>query len=257
MVMRFVDKAVLVTGGSQGIGEAICRRFAAEGAKVAVVASSDKAKAQAVVDAIGQSGGTARAFACNVAAVAEIEALVAEVITVLGGIDILINSAGVFYPTPIGETDEAMFDRMCDINLKGCFFACNAVAPHMTARGSGKIVNIASTAGVIGRRDYVVYSATKAGVIHMGRAMAVALAPHGVNVNTIAPGNVETPMNEDIRTLPEFAPNWALIAERTPAKRLFAHRDEIAEAALFLASDAAMSMHGAVMVMDNGVTAGY
>jgi 3-oxoacyl-[acyl-carrier protein] reductase len=255
--MRFVDKTVLVTGGSQGIGEAICRKFAAEGADVAVVASSDRAKAQAVVDAITDAGGSARAFACNVAQVSEIEALVVDVLGAFGRIDILVNAAGVFYPTPIGKTDEAMFDRMSDINLKGCFFVCNAVTPHMVARGSGKIVNISSTAGVIGRRDYVVYCATKAGVIQMGKAMAVAMAPHGINVNTIAPGNVETPMNEDIRTLPEFAANRALIAERTPAKGLFADREEIAEAALFLASEAAISMHGAVMVIDNGVTAGY
>jgi 3-oxoacyl-[acyl-carrier protein] reductase len=255
--MRFVDKVVLVTGGSQGIGEATCRRFAGEGAKVAVVASSSRQKAQAVADTIERAGGTARAFVCDVAAVAEIEALVAEVIAVLGPIDILVNSAGVFYPTPVGETDEAMFDRMCDINLKGCFFVCNAVVPHMIARSAGKIVNVASTAGIIGRRDYPVYCATKAGVIQMGKAMAVALAPRGINVNTIAPGNVETPMNEDIRTLPEFAANRALIAERTPAKRLFADPDDIAEAALFLASDAALSMHGAVMVIDNGVTVGY
>ena len=244
--MRFVDKVVLVTGGSQGIGAAISRKFAAEGARVAAVASSDKTKAQAVVDTISRDGGTARAFACNVGEVSEIEALVADVLGAFGRIDILVNSAGVFYPTPIGQTDEAMFDRMCD-----------AVAPHMIARGSGKIVNISSTAGVIGRRDYVVYCATKAGVIQMGKAMAVALAPHGINVNTIAPGNVETPMNEDIRTQPEFAANRALIAERTPAKRLFADPEEIAEAALFLASKAAISMHGAVMVIDNGVTVGY
>jgi 3-oxoacyl-[acyl-carrier protein] reductase len=255
--MRFVDKTALVTGGSQGIGEAICRKFAREGAHVAVVASSDKAKAQAVVDAISDAGGRTGAFVCNVSVLAEIEKLVADVIAAFGQIDILVNAAGVFYPTPIGKTDEVMFDRMCDINLRGCFFVCNAVAPHMIARGAGKIVNISSTAGIIGRRDYAVYCATKAGVIQMGKAMAVALAPHGINVNTIAPGNVETPMNEDIRTLAEFAANRALIAERTPAKRLFADPGEIAEAALFLASEAAISMHGAVMVIDNGITVGY
>lgn len=187
----------------------------------------------------------------------EIDALVEAALSAYGRIDILVNAAGVFYPTPIGKTDEDMFDRMCDINLKGSFFVCNAVTPHMIARGSGKIVNISSTAGVIGRRDYIAYCATKAGVIQMGRAMAVALAPHGINVKTIAPGNVETPMNEDIRTLPEFAASRDLIAERTPSKRLFADRHEIAEAALFLASDAAQSMYGSVMIMDQGVTAGY
>jgi 3-oxoacyl-[acyl-carrier protein] reductase len=179
------------------------------------------------------------------------------VLASLGQIDVLVNSAGVFYPTRIGQTDEAMFDRMCDINLKGSFFMCNTVAPHMIERGSGKIINIGSTSGVVGRRDFIVYSATKAAVIHMTRALAVALAPHGVNVNVIAPGNTETPMNEHIRNAPENAAIRATIAERTPSKRLFADPNEIAGAALFLASDDAQSMYGSMVLMDQGITAGY
>jgi NAD(P)-dependent dehydrogenase (short-subunit alcohol dehydrogenase family) len=255
--MHFDNKVVLVTGGSQGIGEAICKRFAAAGASVAVVASSSLDKAQAVVDAISKEGGSAKAFVCNVTSVAEIEALVGAVIAAFGRIDVLVNAAGVFYQTRIGETDEAMFDRMCDINLKGTFFTCNAVAPHMIERESGKIINIGSTSGVIGRRDYIVYSATKAGVMHMTRALAVALAPHGINVNAIAPGNTETPMNVHIRTEPEYATTRETIAARTPSKRLFADPNEIAGAALFLASDDAQSMHGSVVLMDQGITAGY
>jgi len=255
--MRFNDKVVLVTGGSQGIGEATCRRFAAEGADVAVVASSSLDKARGVADVIAGEGGHARAFVCDVTSVGAIEALVSEVIAAFGRIDILVNSAGVFYPTRIGETDEAMFDRMCDINLKGTFFTCNAVAPHMIERGSGNIINIGSTSGVVGRRDFIVYSATKAGVMHMTRALAVALAPHGINVNAIAPGNTETPMNVHIRTEPEYAATRETIAARTPSQRLFADPNEIAGAALFLASDDARSMHGSVVLMDQGITAGY
>lgn len=255
--MRFKNKVVLVTGGSQGIGEAICRRFAAEGADAAVIASNSLDKAQGVVDAIMTAGGSAKAFACDVTSVSAIEALVRAVIEAFGRIDILVNSAGVFYPTRIGETDEEMFDRMCDINLKGTFFTCNAVAPHMIERGSGTIINIGSTSGVVGRRDYIVYSATKAGVMHMTRALAVALAPHGINVNAIAPGNTETPMNLHIRTEPEHAATRETIAARTPSKHLFADPNEIAGAALFLASTDAQSMHGATILMDQGITAGY
>jgi NAD(P)-dependent dehydrogenase (short-subunit alcohol dehydrogenase family) len=255
--MRFANKVVLVTGGSQGIGEAMCRRFAAEGAKVAVVASSSIEKAQGVVDAIVGAGGEARPFRCDVTSVEQIQTLVESVLHSFGQIDVLVNSAGIFYPTRIGHTDEAMFDRMCDINLKGTFFMCNAVAPHMQERGSGKIINMGSTSGVIGRRDFIVYSATKAAVIHMTRALAVALAPHGVNVNVIAPGNTETPMNEGIRKNPENAGIRATIAERTPSKRLFADPNEIAGAALFLASDDAQAMFGSMVLMDQGITAGY
>jgi len=255
--MQFEDKVVLVTGGSQGIGEAICKRFAAEGAEVAVVASSSLDKARNVVDPIASAGGKAEAYVCDVTSVSAIEALVGAVIKAFGRIDVLVNSAGVFYQTRIGETDEAMFDRMCDINLKGTFFMCNAVAPHMIERGSGTMINIGSTSGVVGRRDYIVYSATKAGVMHMTRALAVALAPHGVNVNAIAPGNTETPMNLHIRTDPENAAIRKTIAERTPSKRLFADPNEIAGAALFLASADARSMYGATVLIDNGITAGY
>jgi 3-oxoacyl-[acyl-carrier protein] reductase len=255
--MRFKNKVVVVTGGSQGIGEAICKRFVAEGAAVAVVASNSLDKARRVVDTISAAGGSAKAFVCDVTSVSAIEALVGAVIEALGQIDVLVNSAGVFYPTRIGETDEEMFDRMCDINLKGTFFACNAVTPHMIERGSGAIINIGSTSGVVGRRDYIVYSATKAGVMHMTRAMAVALAPHGINVNAIAPGNTETPMNAHIRTEPDHAATREMIAERTPSKRLFADPHEIAGAALFLASDDARSMFGSVVLMDQGITAGY
>jgi NADP-dependent 3-hydroxy acid dehydrogenase YdfG len=165
--VRFKDRSVVVTGGSQGIGAAIAEGFAAEGAEVAVVASAERTKAQGVVDRIMDAGGSARAFVCDVARTSEIEVLIADVLAVFGRIDVLVNCAGVFYPTRIGETDQAMFDRMCDINLRGTFFTCNAVAPHMIARGSGKIINIGSTAASIGRGDYIVYSATKAGVEHM------------------------------------------------------------------------------------------
>jgi NAD(P)-dependent dehydrogenase (short-subunit alcohol dehydrogenase family) len=255
--MRFANKVVLVTGGSQGIGEAICRRFAAEGAKVAVVASSSVEKAQRVADGIVGAGGEALPFRCDVTSVEQIQSLVDAVLASFGQIDVLVNSAGVFYPTRIGQTDEAMFDRMCDINLKGTFFMCNAVAPHMTERGSGKIINMGSTSGVVGRRDFIVYSATKAAVIHMTRALAVALAPHGINVNVISPGNTETPMNEGIRKNPENAGIRETIAERTPSKRLFADPNEIAGAALFLASDDAQAMFGSMVLMDQGITAGY
>jgi 3-oxoacyl-[acyl-carrier protein] reductase len=255
--MRLIDKTVLVTGGSQGIGEAICKRFAAEGARVAAVASSSREKAQRIVDAIHKAGGDAQAFTCDVTSVTEIRCLVDEVLAAFGHLDIVVNSAGVFYPTIIGSIDETTFDRMCDINLKGSFFVCDAVAPHMIERGSGCIINIGSTAGVIGRRDYIVYCATKAGVLHMTRALAVALAPHGINVNAIAPGNTETPMNENIRRNPEHAATRETIAGRTPSKRLFTDPDEIAGAALFLASEDAKSMFGSTLLMDEGVTSGY
>lgn len=252
--MRFENKVALITGGSSGIGAEVCVRFAEEGARVAVVASSSVEKAQVTAD---RCGGNAKAFVCDVSDFAQVETLVADVIAEFGRIDILVNAAGVFYPTRIGETDEEMFDVMSDTNLKGCFFVCNAVAPHMIAGGGGKIVNLGSAAGTAGRSNYIVYSAVKAGVINMTRSLAAALAPHDINVNCLAPGNTATSMNENVRTEPEYAEIYQTIKEKTLSNRPFADPREMAGAVLFLSSDDASAAHGALLLMDEGVSAGY
>jgi 3-oxoacyl-[acyl-carrier protein] reductase len=252
--MRFENKVALITGGSSGIGAEVCVRFAEEGARVAVVASSSVEKAQVTAD---RCGGNAKAFVCDVSDFAQVETLIADVIAEFGRIDILVNAAGVFYPTRIGETDEEMFDVMSDTNLKGCFFVCNAVAPHMIAGGGGKIVNLGSAAGTAGRSNYIVYSAVKAGVINMTRSLAAALAPHDINVNCLAPGNTATSMNENVRTEPEYAEIYQTIKEKTLSNRPFADPREMAGAVLFLSSDDASAAHGALLLMDEGVSAGY
>jgi 3-oxoacyl-[acyl-carrier protein] reductase len=253
--MRFEGKVALVTGGSSGIGAEACVRFAEEGAQVAVVASSSLERAQATVD---RCGGKAKPFACDVGVVAQVDKLVGDVIAEFGRIDVLVNAAGVFFPTRVGETDEAMFDEMCDANLKGCFFVCDRVGQHMVERGGGgKIVNLGSGAGVAGRSNYLVYSAVKAGVINLTRSFAVALAPHGINVNCLAPGNTATPMNENVRTEPEYAEIYATIQDKTPSPRAFADPREMAGTILFLCSDDAQAAYGAMLLMDEGVSAGY
>jgi NAD(P)-dependent dehydrogenase (short-subunit alcohol dehydrogenase family) len=252
--MRFENKVALITGGSSGIGAEVCVRFAEEGARVAVVASSSVEKAQVTAD---RCGGNAKAFVCDVSDFVQVETLVADVIAEFGRIDILVNAAGVFYPTRIGETDEEMFDVMSDTNLKGCFFVCNAVAPHMIAGGGGKIVNLGSAAGTAGRSNYIVYSAVKAGVINMTRSLAAALAPHDINVNCLAPGNTATSMNENVRTEPEYAEIYQTIKEKTLSNRPFADPREMAGAVLFLSSDDASAAHGALLLLDEGVSAGY
>lgn len=253
--MMLRGKVAVVTGGSQGIGSAIVQRFAREGAKLAVVASSDRAKAQKVVDGL-PPGSAATAFACDVTRPAEIEALVKAVSAALGPIDILVNSAGVFYPTPLGATAEADFDRMVDINLKGTFFAIGAVVPGMKDRKSGKIVNLASVAGVMAIGGYGAYCATKAGIVHLTKSAALELAPHGINVNAIAPGNTATPMNEDIRTKPELKPVYEFMKSRTPSGRTYSSAEEMAGVALFLASDLGRAMHGSTVLIDEGIAAG-
>jgi 3-oxoacyl-[acyl-carrier protein] reductase len=248
-------KVALVTGGSSGIGEAVARCFAKEGAHVAVVASGTLAKAEKVAQDIAAGGGRATAFVCDVRDPAKIRALVSEVESTLGPIDVLVNSAGVYYATPLGGTPAEKFDQMVDINFKGTWQCIDAVAPGMIARKQGKIINFASVAGVSGLKSYSTYCATKAAIIMMTKAMARELAPHGININAIAPGNTATPMNEWVRTDADSTMRDAMLA-MTPSGVLFSAAEEIAGAALFLVSPAARPMHGATMLMDEGLSTG-
>lgn len=252
--MELRNKVALITGGSQGIGEAIARRFAKEGARCAIVASADVRKAEKVAKAVRYG---ARAYAANVTKPAEVRRLVGQVLEDFGRIDILVNSAGVFYPTPAGETKSADMNRMVDINLKGTWNLVNTVVPHMKARGSGNIINMASVAGQIAIPAYPVYCATKAGIIMMTKALSVELARSGIHVNAIAPGNTETPMNADIRTDPELKPVLDFMAMLTPSGRTYSTAEEMANVALFLASPVTgRPMHGAVITADEGFAAG-
>lgn len=254
--MRLKGKTALITGGSQGIGEAIALRFAAEGATVGVVASARRDKAESVCAQIKQKGGKAHPLVADVSKVAAIEAMAKQAETVLGRIDILVNSAGVFYPTKIGETAEADYDREMDINVKGTFFAINAIAPGMKQRRSGAIINITSVAGMVGMAGYSVYCGSKGAIITMTKALACELAPHGIRVNAIAPGNTATPMNLDIRTDPKYKAMLDYMAGRTPSGRTYSEAEDMAAAALFLASDDARAMHGTTIVLDEGISAG-
>jgi NAD(P)-dependent dehydrogenase (short-subunit alcohol dehydrogenase family) len=254
--MKLKGRIALVSGGSQGIGETTAVRLAAEGAQVAVVASSSLDKAAAVVARL--SGGASRHMAavCDVRDAAATKKLTDDVAKRFGRIDILVNAAGVFYATPAGATPEEELDRMVDINLKGTWNLINAVAPGMKERKDGKIVNISSVAGVMGIGTYAVYCATKAGIIMMTRALANELAPAGISVNCIAPGNTATPMNEDIRTKPELKPFLDAMTARTPSGRTYSSAEDIANIAVFLASEESRAMHGSCVLADEGFSAG-
>jgi 3-oxoacyl-[acyl-carrier protein] reductase len=244
-------RVALVTGGSSGIGEAIARKFAAAGARVAVVASSGLEKADSVAKPIG-----GKAYVCDVRDAASVTALVSQVEADFGPIDILVNSAGVFYPTVAGESAAADIDRMVDINLKGTFHTLNAVAPGMKARKRGWVVNIASCAGIVGVVPFSLYSATKAAVVMLTKVTGRELAPFGVHVNAIAPGNTATPMNEAIRTQPEHQAVHDVMKSITPSQTVFTDPADIAGGALFLVSDAARPIYGSILAMDEGVTTG-
>ena len=254
--MRLEGKTALVTGGSSGIGEAIAMRFAAEGARIAVAGSSSLAKAQAVADRIEAAGGQAQGFVGDVRDVGAVKTLVADVKAAFGRIDILVNSAGIFEPNVIGETTEAQYDEMMDINVKGTFFAINEVAPIMIAQGGGKIVNLSSVCGNMGFRTFSVYCATKAAINLLTRSLALELSPHNVAVNAILPGNTATPMNVKIRTEPQFKEMLDGMAAVTPSTRTYSDADDMASAALFLCSDDGRSAHGSLLLLDEGISCG-
>jgi acetoin reductase-like protein len=194
--MRLEGKVAIVTGGAQGIGRASALRFASEGASV-VVADLQGDGANAVADEITGNGGKAFGIAVDVRDRARAQAVVDATVERFGGVDILMNNAGVIRITPFLEIDEAEWDLLFDVNCKGMLWLSQAAARQMIAQGrGGKIVNVASQAGRRGEALVLTYCASKAAVISMTQSMALALAPHRINVNAIAPGIVDTPLWE-------------------------------------------------------------
>lgn len=245
----FTGKVAVVTGGSSGIGLAVARQLAAGGANVAIVASSSLEKAETVATGIGVS---AAAFAADVRDAEACAGLVAAVEARFGGIDLLVNAAGVFFPTPAGGTDPADAARLIDTNVVGLWNAINAVTPAMERRGGGRIVNLASVAAFTGVRGFSLYCASKAAVAMMTRALAAELAPLGIAINAVAPGNTATPMNASVRADPAMS---EAMRAMTPSAQAFSDVEDIAGIATFLLSDAARPVHGAVWLADEGISA--
>ncbi len=254
--MSFSGKVALVTGGSQGIGEGVARMLAQRGATVAVLASNSQEKAAKIADSIIAEGGKARPYAADIRESPACRMLVEKVVADFGRVDILVNSAGLFKPTPVGETSDEAFDIQFDVNVKGTWNMISAVTAPMKSQHYGKIVNISSADGTVGNPGYTVYGATKAAVIIMTRGLACELGPHGINVNCVAPGNTATPMNEHIRTEPEYKEYLLKMANRTPSRRTYSNVEDIANVVCFLASDAAKAMLGACVLADEGISAG-
>ncbi len=250
--MKLAGKIALVTGGSQGIGAAIARRFGREGAKVAVVNHANRDRAAEVVADIERAGGTAKHFPADITDLDQIDRLVGAVSEAWGAVDVLVNNAGIFLPTPLEGTSEEDWERMMALNLKAVFFLSKAVAPGMKEKGGGKIINISSIAGTGAFPKSTAYCVTKGGINLMTKSLCVELAPYGINVNGLAPGNVATDMNQALQADPDHC---AAMLRRTPSGRAFLEVEDMVGTAVFLASDDANQVHGQTIGVDGGWTA--
>ena len=241
--MRLRDKTALITGAGSGIGRAIALEFAREGAKV-LVAELNEAAGQAVVDEIGAAGGEARLQRCDVAKEAEVQAAIQAAVDAFGRLDIMVNNAGV------GRSD---WDTTLAINLSGVYYGCKHAAETMAAQGGGSIINLASVLGLVGVGSSEVdpYVAAKHGVVGLTRNFAITYAARGVRVNCLNPGCIETPMTREISENAAMRPH---IERQTPMGR-WGKPEEVAKAALFLASDDASFVTGAPLIVDGGWTA--
>ena len=229
---RLQGKAAFVTGAGAGIGRAIADALAREGATVARVDIDGKTPYQ-----------------CDVSDRAAVFETMKRFVAEAGGLDILVNNAVYFHYAPLVEMPEAAIHRMVDVGIKGVFWGTQAATPHLIARGGGAIINLSSVAVSFGIRNAAVYSSIKGAIDTFTRQQAVELAPHGIRVNALAPGPVSTPGANSVID----AAGWEARRARTPLKRL-ATAEEVASAAVYLASDDARSIAGVTLKIDGAIT---
>lgn len=243
-------RTALVTGSSQGIGEALAHGLARAGAAV-VLNGRDTDKLEKAANLLKDTGATVHTLAFDVtdakAAAAAIDGFESET----GPINILVNNAGMQHRTPLEDFDPEMFERLLKTNISSVFIAGQACARHMIKRGAGKIINIASVQTALARPGIAPYTATKGAVANLTKGMATDWGPHGLQCNAIAPGYFDTPLNAALVADPEFS---AWLEKRTPARR-WGQLPELVGACIFLSSDSASFVNGHTLFVDGGISA--
>jgi 3-oxoacyl-[acyl-carrier protein] reductase len=247
MSQRLLNKVCLITGAAQGIGLATAEKFAREGA-VVILCDIKPAAVDAAVGRCLALGAQARGFVLDVTQREQVDAVVAEVKTQFGRIDVLVNNAGITKDARLQKMTIEQFDAVIDVNLRGVFHCAQAVADTMAAQGSGVILNASSVVGIYGNFGQTNYAAAKFGVIGFTKTWSRELGPKGVRVNAVAPGFVETPI---LSTVPDKVLDQ--LREQVPLKRL-GKPEEIANVYAFLASDEASYINGAVLEVSGGMT---
>jgi NAD(P)-dependent dehydrogenase (short-subunit alcohol dehydrogenase family) len=243
-------KVALITGASRGIGRAIALRFAQAGAKV-VVSSRKQERVQAAADEIATAGGQALAIQAHVGQPNDVALLVARTVETFGRVDIAVNNAATNpHFGPLLTADEAQWDKILDTNIKGCFRVCKAVAPHMETQDGGKIINLASIAGLRPSPGMGIYGISKAAIIMLTKTLALELGPANIQVNAIAPGVIKTRFSQLLWQTPQIAEP---ILSHLPLGR-FGEPEDVAGLALYLASPASDYVTGGVFLVDGGLS---
>jgi NAD(P)-dependent dehydrogenase (short-subunit alcohol dehydrogenase family) len=252
---RLDGKVAVITGAGSGIGRVAATLFAAEGARVVVADVVADLAASAAAEIIAGSG-SATAVTVDVSNEVDVDAMVDVAVATYGGLDVLFNNAGIFPDNDGGllETPPETWQKVMDVNLKGVWLGCRAAVPAMLASGGGSIVNVSSFVALMGAATaQLAYTASKGGVLAMTRELAVEYARHGIRANSICPGPIETPLLAELLSDPDRRQRRLV---HIPIGR-FGRPEEIARAALFLASDDASFVTGSALVVDGGITAAY